>query len=245
MITITTKRRLVIPQPLIDERRFFQTEGWDWWERIYDVFTERMERVGIRVGIKVNNAFSYYPNGSRQTRKSIYFSLGGQGASACFAGFVKNNKRFMTAHALADQLPMLASDALIDEWRYSTGCSRNNNFAGTLECNYTFDENGDPIAKELNELLEDELELAEQLFHDVFHGYMNDLYQALDTEHEWLTSDQCIIEGLFGAYTEDELIAMIEEAGYAVEWRDGTVEALIAARAKTPAMTNHHNQENS
>jgi hypothetical protein len=174
---------------LLEKYRYINVDHDDWWDCTYDTFKQDMEAVGIQVN-------------------KMYFSgFWSQGDGACFEGFVADWRLF---------LPAVGYDngALIDfarhYWTFSVTHSGHyyhencTHFDSDLPNTDDTDEetyltmfspyqHGDFRAKAWVAVLKTfDYSKFEDEFTEVFKSHMRDLYRRLETDHDYLTSDEAV-----------------------------------------------------
>lgn len=174
---------------LLEEHRFINVEYDDWWDCIESDFREDMRKIGINVN-------------------RIYFSgFWSQGDGACFEGTFDNVRTYLDHHH-KDQYPMIRK--LLDHGGYvyaeckhsgryyHENCTEiivvaSERFYHLIECPTEFHEQ---ISDQWDKLLDDELAAFEQAVIDQWRGYMQDLYRKLESEYDYLTSDEAVWEAI-------------------------------------------------
>ena len=179
-----------IPEEVIDKYRDINVEH-DWWEFVYDNFTERMKQVGIHVD---NMMFSGFCS---------------QGDGACFEGWVDDPDLFMIKHDLDGQYPYvfktLEHDGTLNvsskhDHRYyheysTTILVEVDDFDFLLWYDFAT-EVQNAVIDVLDEKLYQELPDFKQSCTEIFRDYMCELYTSLQKEYEYLTSDEAVIEAI-------------------------------------------------
>lgn len=176
---------------LIDKYRAVNVEFDDWYLHVYEVFKERLDNIGVFVD-------------------KIYFSgFWSQGDGAMFEGWVKDWDKYLTHLGYTD--PILI-DCAINNWAYRWTHSGHyyHEYSVSYDDNIHHPENpytsgyygGRDIPEEdqfrgavWDATLEqhDLLALSEKIQEDL-RDHMRDLYRELEAEHDYLTSDEAVIE---------------------------------------------------
>jgi hypothetical protein len=194
---------------ILDEHRDWNVEHIDWWDSVYEGFKEDMLKVGIWV-------------------EDMYFSgFSSQGDGACFEGRVQDWALFLpsagyTSAALIDHASMhfyfkvehsghyyhenctsFSSDMMLPEGQedeeFLERCSPHEEDS-LLEAVWMI---------ELNKFNENTLH---EEFEEVFKNHMRDLYKQLEAEHDYLTSDEAVLDSLeANDQLEDAIIQFTEE----------------------------------
>lgn len=174
---------------LIEQYRDINTDC-DWWDCIYDSFTEDMKEVGIDV---------------RDMRFSGFWS---QGDGASFTGYIGDNKLFFEHHKLGDKYPWLTKliahggDFALSIVRTSHHYVHENTVSVELSHTDMFhnvlpdDDVRAEIIRQWDYLLDGEYEGIAQAATDIIRDYCRDLYQQLEDEYEYLTSDEAVWEAI-------------------------------------------------
>lgn len=174
----------------------------EWWDSVYEAFRERCGELGIRVG-------------------AMYFSgFWNQGDGACFEGQVQDWETFF-AHCKLDQNAALMAwyRATRDDWSFS--CQHRGYYyheqSVSFSC-YLPDEDDNPYDPDLETLQHHMLAACcrsldrhqiESTMEEAFRDLMRELYRDLETEYEYLTSEEAILEVLDA---NDMLEGLIDEA---------------------------------
>jgi hypothetical protein len=178
-------------QALIDRHRDINTHH-DWWDSVYDFFTEDMRTIGIEVD-------------------EMYFrGFWSQGDGACFDGAVRDWHKFLPVVDPDYNNPVLIAHATAF---FSFSCERSGHY-----CNARYDADlplpessiDMDFAEQYSPYPVDDLRTAawlailnrfasstlEKHFRDVFTCNMQDLYDKLETEYDYLTSDEAVWEAI-------------------------------------------------
>lgn len=179
-----------IPEEVIDKYRDINVEH-DWWEFVYENFTERMKQVGIHVD---NMMFSGFWS---------------QGDGACFEGCVDDPDLFVLKHDLDEQYPYVYKTLEHDGTLNVVSCHSGNYYhahsttisveVDDFDCLLGYDTDTQiqgAVIDVLDEKLYDELTDFEQSCAEIFRDYMHELYTTLRKEYEYLTSDEAVIEAI-------------------------------------------------
>lgn len=180
----------------------------DWWEGTYDCFVEDMKNIGIEV-------------------HRMYFSgFSSQGDGACFDGRISDWKLFLKS--VGHNEPALithAEDTFVFAVQqrghyYHENCT---SFEVDLplpesDTDEWFLEHFSPYQDDRHSIREAvwmaiinkyEHGLLENEFIEVFKDHMRDLYKRLEDEHDYLTSDEAILDSL---EADDQLEDAINDA---------------------------------
>jgi hypothetical protein len=179
-------------QKLIDKYRDININN-DWWEPVYDFFTEDMANLGIRVD-------------------EMYFrGFWSQGDGACFEGSVSDWPVFLAKHGTDN--PVLADHA---KKHFSFGCTHRHFYyhenSVSYDCDLPIPDSSSDIhfAEDYSPYPVDDLRTSawlsvlnqydstklEDEFQDIFRSHMQDLYSRLEDEYEHLTSDEAVWEAV-------------------------------------------------
>lgn len=168
---------------LIEKYRDINTDH-NWWDHVYQAKVEELVEKGIEAD---DFAFSGFWS---------------QGDGASFCGRI-NLATFLKAHDLEQKYPATTFFALQDEvsaklHRQGTRYSHENTVDVYFydDIRNTFDEEDlrDVVYETMSkQYLEDEEDLDDDVI-NICRGYMRELYRELETEYEYLTSDQVVWE---------------------------------------------------
>jgi hypothetical protein len=168
---------------------------YDWWEFTYEDFQhQQLEDNGINV-------------------ENMYFSgFWSQGDGACFEGSVDDWYKFLTVTGNKTLIPLLAA---LDEYprfscrhtgRYSHEYSVD--YSTELDLSNPFDEDEEPLrfvawaqATADGQCFTN----LEDAFMEFFRDQMRALYQSLETEHDYQTDDERVVEALISNEMLDDL----------------------------------------
>lgn len=197
---------------IFDKHRYWNVEHIDWWDGVYDCFKSDMEEIGIEVD-------------------DMYFSgFWSQGDGACFEGVVSDWPKFLASLGYKDTaLINHAADSFTFRVRHSGRYYHENctHFYADL-CvpdsadDQDFAERYGPYPWDADcvrtaawmALLNgyDSTKLEDE-FQEAFKNHMRDLYVRLEQEHEYLTSDEAILESLdANDQLEEAINSIIEES---------------------------------
>lgn len=174
---------------ILEKYRHWNVEHVEWWESVYEQFTEYMKEIGVCVD-------------------RIYFSgFWSQGDGACFSGEVENFKLFLpTLYKDEELAKMIEACEAADDWRWhfkheSNYYYHSNTMSFELEVFFNNPYYGEGGLREAAQgALNQEYEkLMDQLADDgkaTLKAHANTLYKHLEEEYNYLTSDECILEAL-------------------------------------------------
>lgn len=179
---------------LLEEHRYTNVDCSHWYECTYADFREDMKEVGINV------------------TRMFFSGFSSQGDGACFEGTFDNVRTYLDHHH-KDQYPMIRK--LLDHGGsvyarcnhsgryYHENCTAisveaSERFYHLIECPTEFHEQ---IADQWDKLLGAEVDAFEAAVIDQWRVYMRDLYRRLETEYDYLTSDEVV----WGAIEANEL----------------------------------------
>lgn len=190
--TALTKER---QEKLLEEYR--DAMDYAWWDFTYDCFKEDCKAVGIHV-------------------EDIEFTgFWSQGDGASFTGHAQDWE-LLLAHL---KKPELIAQAKRNDWdfnvRRNSGSrySHSNTMLGEISTNVEqnpYDEEDDPLRYDAwhaaNSFLDEyEMQELEQELIDFFRGLADKLYDDLEEEHDYLTSDEVTVEYILEHADDDEL----------------------------------------
>lgn len=189
---------------LIEKYRYINVEFHDWWQDVYSGFTEDMKEVGIAV-------------------ERMYFSgFYSQGDGACFVGCFDNTRTYLDKHH-ADQFPMIRK--LLDHGGdvYATSTHTGHYYHShsitiilegdsLWQCIESKSELQDKIIEQWDELLTKEMSDLETAITDQWRAYMDELYDRLEKEYEYLTSDDAVWDTIEANELEEEVEEEEEDA---------------------------------
>lgn len=188
---------------ILDKHRHWNVEHIDWFDGVYEMFTQDMEKIGIEVD-------------------KMYFSgFWSQGDGACFEGRVSNWHDFLTSLGYTDAA--LINHAA-DHFRFYVSHSGHyyhencTSFSADLPLP-EHDEDQDFIVGYCPHEPESLHEAAwmalinvyehdsfEREFIEAFKDHMRELYNRLEAEYDHLTSDESVLEALDANDMLEELI---------------------------------------
>jgi hypothetical protein len=179
-----------IPEEVIEKYRDINVEH-EWWEFVYEDFTERMNQVGIHVS---NMMFSGFWS---------------QGDGACFEGWVDDPDLFMLKHDLDGHYPYTYKSIehngclTVSSSHAHRHCHENSVTISvetdTFDCLLGYDTDTEiqqAVIDVLDQKLSDEFPDFEQSCTEIFRDYMCELYASLHKEYDYLTSDEAVIEAI-------------------------------------------------
>lgn len=200
---------------ILDKYRNYNVEdGLGWWDGVYENFIEEMKEIGIAVGA--------HPVGTQRGTTqvpSIYFSgFWSQGDGACFEGRVDDWPTFIKAafpNDIEEYMPLwteaeAGSPSLY--WTHSGRYCHENSctFHSEFEIGNGYDPEVQPLRYAVRQAIVEYAEiLVEKMFEEAeefIKGKMKELYKALEEEHDYLTSDEPVLDAI-----EDRLDEIIDE----------------------------------
>jgi len=194
---------------ILGEHRYRDVSDGDWWDFLFDQFKEDM----LEKGIKVNQ---------------IYFSgFSNQGDGACFKGHIQNIELFFRANELDKEYPLLfeahkaefadaevhLSVSVSTRGRY---CHDNTMYISSedIEVRNYVDKDENPLRYAAIEIYVDEFNSRAQEFSDrcleIFRAHARTLYRQLNDEHDYLTSDEHVLESLISNEMLEQKIERFE-----------------------------------
>lgn len=190
-----------VQQEILDEHR-----DWDvdhgWWDGVYEMFKEEMKEKGIWVN-------------------EMYFSgFWSQGDGACFEGCIDDLKEFIEKSGLTEEFAWLLQLLETDYVRcISISCKSSGRYCHehTMEFDDTFELTHylDPEDGLIYLSAQQETEEAEKRWpnfvstaKEIFRDHARQLYEYLEEEYDYLTSDEHVLESL---HANDCLETLIEE----------------------------------
>lgn len=189
---LSKKRR----QALLDEYRYSEV-GWEgWWDFVYEDFTEQMKLIGIEV-------------------QEIGFSgFCSQGDGAWFKGYVSD--WYLVLRELG-QLLKAHSYWPHSDWSFKSPVNHRGSMLFDVDMpadDNPYDEESESLqfaAFELRNPSQGAVDGIESMVRELFEGKAHELYKSLEAEHDWLTSDEHIVDGLLDNMTDEELADPDEE----------------------------------
>lgn len=199
---------------LLEKHRNTNVEWWEWWDSVYEQFVESCTEKGIEVDTHTIETMS----GKQAQRHSIYFSgFWSQGDGACFDGRVNDWPKFLVACGRTDLVTMYEKldCSLVLSWRhgghyYHSGCT---SFESDLYIENPFDEEDDVLQHATWDTITENGDVFVRLEDDFIkyvRGLMDKLYKDLEEEHDYLTSDEVVVEYILG-HCEEELVEEDED----------------------------------
>lgn len=185
---------------LLEKYRFREVcSSLDWWGHVEGQFKEEYLLIGIRVD-------------------EMYFSgFGSQGDGACFRGRVVDWAAYLTELKFGQYIKF-ASEC---EWSYHITTSGRYNHSGTMQGDADLgltdkyfnphDPDEDPLRHDawnlVNKDVPDDLTLGriEDSITSDFRTRADNLYRRLEEEHDYLTSDEYVVERLLDEMSDEEL----------------------------------------
>ena len=203
---------------LLEEYRDVNVDH-DWWEHIYEMFTEDCADLGVHVD-------------------EMYFrGFWSQGDGACFDGFVLNWPLFLDHVGVKDQpllLQMAASDGPWPGWNFRS--KHNGHYYHENSCGFDFemddvnviDEMTDPLRHAAFQVVIDGIvwEDLYQQFRSAFQDLMRKLYKNLEEEYDYQTDDEQVVDWMLENLSDEELADPDEEDEEEETW-DGFVPAPV------------------
>lgn len=164
---------------------------WDWWDSTYDLFIADMDEIGVHID-----------------SKDIFFSgFWSQGDGAAFGGAVDDWGKVFRHLGL---LPMfLFYHEQMSYMRFRSSTTRNNNM--TFDAVLTlmdspYDREEDPLryhAWHMGVPSEEDLSDLEDKLREMFENAASKLYKDLESEYEYLTDDERVIEYILDHEAEE------------------------------------------
>lgn len=191
---------------ILDEHRHWNTEHIDWWEGVYEQFKGDMDAIGIQV-------------------ERMYFSgFWSQGDGACFEGYVFDWELFLnslgyTEPALIDHATSYFGMRVEHRGHYYHENCTSFGFDTPLPSSNEDEDFIDDYSPHERDSLQEAVWLAllnqysgdsfEREFTEAFKDHMRDLYQRLEEEYDYLTSDEAVLDSL---EANDQLEEAINDA---------------------------------
>jgi hypothetical protein len=193
---VNNPRWLALPKEsrdkLLEKHRYDEVQHHGWWECVYEDFVEGMWEIGIHVN---NMTFSGFCS---------------QGDGAAFEGHVDQWSKVMREIGLLMKYEFFAGNGLRFHARPPhNNCMRFSMDADPKVCPY--DEDDDPIRFDLWQLTHPsakDFDDLEDKLKELFENKASQLYRNLEAEHDYLTSDEYVIERLLD---DDDEIKEIED----------------------------------
>lgn len=207
-LALTTARR----NELLEKHRGVNVE-YEWWDSVYEQFIEKLTELGIQVAYRPRKTH----NGRTYDEPQIFFSgFWSQGDGACFAGEVRDWDKLLTAMGEDRLIPFATEEG------WSFGCTTGNRYchSGTMGFDgemclpeNPFDEDDQLLQHEawaIGKPTEGDTDGLFDQLKEKFRSLADELYADLEEEHDYLTSDERVIEYIL-EYAEDELVEEAEE----------------------------------
>lgn len=205
-------------EEFLDKHRDWNVDdSFDWWDSVYGDFVTQMQEIGIQVDTRTVGTH----RGHRYEEPAIYFSgFWSQGDGACFEGRVDDWTTFFKALYPADHpkyQPLFTESEAGSPTLYwtHTGHYYHYNscrFHDDFDINNEFDKDEQPLRNAVREaLIVDLTALASTMFEDAenfIKDQMKKLYSNLEKEHDYLTSDEAILDSLVA---NDRLGELLDE----------------------------------
>lgn len=180
---------------LLEEYRYINTEH-EWWDFTYESFVEECEKKGIDVNADDIN-FSGFCS---------------QGDGACFAGRVSSWAVVLDAV----KMPELLKLATENDWSFRTTTrgrySHSGTMTGSLDADLPenpYDEDEEPLQftawEVANPWTTSMLDDLEEALTDHFRELADGLYRELESEYEYLTDDETIVDWILDSLDDEEL----------------------------------------
>ena len=194
---------------LLEKHRGTNVEYGEWWGGVYEQFVESCTEKGIRVDTHDVRTVG----GKTVIKPSIYFSgFWSQGDGACFEGRVDDWPKFLTAAGCPELVDLYEklTDPLSLSWTHSdyyyhSGCT---SFSSELWVTNPYDPDDDVLQYAAwGAVMKDGaiFDKQENDFIDFVRGLMDQLYEDLEEEHDYLTDDERVVEYILN-HCEDELV---------------------------------------
>lgn len=181
---MTTTALELVDASLLEKYRDCNVEWQDWYDYVYEGFTEDMKAIGIRVD-------------------NIYFSgFWSQGDGACFEGIVEDDETFLKNFDGYPMLRKLVADGgsvylsvkhsghyyheNCTSWNYEVEAF---NMILPMPTQFHVD-----VVAAMDEQLSDEASEFEDEAIEFMKDKMRELYSRLEDEYEYLTSDEAVAE---------------------------------------------------
>lgn len=191
-MTDVLARFKALPQDAQDEilekhRDWNVDGGYDWWENVYNDFREDMEAKGVFV-------------------ERMYFSgFWSQGDGACFEGHVQDWPLFIRSNFTGEEAELhllihREAEAFSLAWHhrghyYHENCTR---FVAEFYLDEPYDPAEQPLRAAVIAGLKREWENTNffDQVEEIMKSHMRQLYKNLEEEHDYLTSDEAVLESL-------------------------------------------------
>jgi hypothetical protein len=200
---------------ILDKHRDWNvSDSYDWWDGVYEQFIEKMKENGIEVYTRTQRT----ARGRMYEEPAIYFrGFWSQGDGACFEGRVLDWNLVLTTH----NFPLLMQhreefNTMQFSWKSSGNYCHEHTLSFDDEDSYPVYLTAYDDLPELRRIAVEQLhnELATEWsqfrehFEEVVKNYCRELYSDLEKEHEYLCSDEAILDSLSA---NDLLVELIEE----------------------------------
>ena len=173
-------------QELIEKYRDINIDH-DWWDGVYDCFTEKMKEAGVHV-------------------EDIQFSgFWSQGDGASFNGSVEDWKLFFEKHDLS-KYPVFVKlhevGGLSASWKSHGGYCHEHTVSFGVDaedfwvCVNDHDELSEAVSIAYSAIVTEQFQDFEKDISEILKGYMRELYKELEQEYEYLTSDEQVWESI-------------------------------------------------
>lgn len=191
---------------LLEKYRNVNVE-YDWWDSLFEYFAEQLTEIGITVSTHEVKLM----NGKTRQDPDIYFSgFWSQGDGACFGGYVSDWPKFLATLGKEDW----AFWAHECNWTASSTHSYGNNMSINSELEAPenpHDEEEDPLrfhAWNIAYLPPSEADLAalESEIKDKFNDLASGLYDDLETEYDYQTDDEQVVDWILSNLDDEKLI---------------------------------------
>lgn len=185
---------------LLEKYRYWDVcSSFEWWDCIEEQFKEECLNVGIRVD-------------------KMYFSgFGSQGDGACFRGRVVDWAAYLTELKFGQYIKFASACG----WSYYVTTSGRYNHSGTMQGEADLgltdeyfnphDPDEDPLRHDAWNLVNKDVptdlilgQIEDSITSD-FRTRADDLYRRLEKEHDYLTSDEYVVERLLDEMSDEEL----------------------------------------
>lgn len=195
---------------LLEEYRNVNVEH-DWWDGLFEDFVEQLAEIGITIDTHEVKLM----NGKTRQDSNIYFSgFWSQGDGACFEGRVSDWPKFLAALGKED----LVFWAYGYNWTASSVNSSGNNMSVSSELDVPenpHDEEEDPLRFHVWNVIylpptEADLAALETEIESKFEELASELYNDLETEHDYQTDDEQVVDWVLTHLDDEKLIG--EEA---------------------------------
>lgn len=205
---------------LLEKHRNTNVEHVEWWDGVYEQFVESCTEKGIYVDTHDVRTVG----GKTIAKHSIYFSgFWSQGDGACFEGWVDDWAKFLVAagHPELVDLYEKFTVPLSLRWTHSgyyyhSSCT---SFSSELWAANPYGPDDDVLQHAAwSTVMKDGaiFDKQENGFIEFVRGLMDQLYEDLEEEHDYLTSDEVVVEYILD-HCADELVEDEEEEELSLE----------------------------